>query len=157
MVRDQWRIYEGSNRKIYKKIIKKGELSMKKHFVTFYSPGTLVAETTTKEIKSWNVDEAVKMSKRIKERHGALPYGFVFSTRSRGAKDFNSKQTKQSKMYYLGGTVLTLKQIKERNSPKDRILISNMENNGWNKVIENNNSWKVTQPFVMGDVVLNIK
>ena len=48
---------------------------MEKHFVTFYSPGTFAAETSRKPIESWDVDKAVAMSKEIKERHGALPYG----------------------------------------------------------------------------------
>ena len=54
---------------------------MQRHFVTFYSPGTIVAETTTREIDSWNVDDAVAMSRFIQERYGARPYGFRFSTR----------------------------------------------------------------------------
>ena len=56
---------------------------MKAHFVTFYSPGTFVAETTTKPIPSWDVDLAVAMASDIRERHGALAYGFRFSTRAR--------------------------------------------------------------------------
>jgi hypothetical protein len=78
---------------------------MKKHFVTFCSPGTLVSETTTKDIDSWDVQEASKMARRIKERHGAVPYGFYFSTRERGEEDLDSTVTKTSHMYYLGGKI----------------------------------------------------
>lgn len=67
---------------------------MKKHFVTFFSPGTFVSETSEKPIDSWDVDTAVEMSTQILERHGARPYGFRFSTRERGQEDLDSKVTK---------------------------------------------------------------
>ena len=129
---------------------------MKKHYVTFLSPGTLISEETTKEIDSWDTKKTIKMSKEIKERHGATPYGFYFTTRTRKPIEFDSQETDRSKMHYLGGTVLTLAEIKERNDPKDRILISNMEGNGYDRVIENTNSWKVTVPFENGDIVHEI-
>ena len=129
---------------------------MKKHYVTFYSPGTLVAEQTTKEIDSWDTDKAIEMAKGIQERHGAIPYGFIFTTRERSEADFDSKQTEHSGMYYLGGKVFTLEDIKARNNPDDHILISNMQNNGYDRVVENNNSWRWTQPLNESDVVLNI-
>lgn len=128
---------------------------MQKHFVTFYSPGTFVAEQTTKPIDSWDVDLAVSMSKEIKERHNALPYGFRFSTRERGENDLDSHETKTSAMYYLGGKVYTLKQLKALNDPSNDILVSNMECNGWRRVVVNTNSWKWTQPLMKGDKVLN--
>jgi len=129
---------------------------MKKHFVTFYSPGTMVAETTTKEIDSWNVDKAIEMSKDIKERHGALPYGFRFSTRERTEQDFDSKETECSGMYYLGGEVFTLEQLIKRNDPSESTLRRNMSMNDWDKVIINTNSWKWTQPLRENDIILEI-
>jgi len=50
--------------------------------------------------------------------------------------------------------VLTLAEVKARGREEDRILISNMENNGWGRVIENCNSWKVVQPLEDIDTVL---
>lgn len=128
---------------------------MKKHFVVFYSPGTLISETTEKEINSWNIKQAVKMSFDIKERHNSTPYGFRFITKGRTDKELDSKIIKKSGVYYLGGKVYTLKEIKDRDDPDDRILISNMEFNGYN-VIENNNSWKTTVPFYKEDILLNM-
>jgi len=128
---------------------------MKKHFVTFYSPGTFVAESTTKEIDSWDTDKAVEMARGIKERYGATPYGFRFTTRTREENDFDSKQTAQSNMYYLGGKILTLQEIIDRADPNDKTLISNMQSNGYARVIENNNSWRWTQPLESDDVVLD--
>lgn len=129
-------------------------ITLQQHYVTFYSPGTMVSETTTKPINSWDVEVAQEMARTIKERHGATPYGFRFTTRGRGEEDLDSKEIAASNFYYLGGRVETLEEIKARGDPKERILISNMECNGWSKVIVNDNSWRVTQPLREGDTIL---
>jgi len=139
-----------------RKIKIEGEYDMKKHFVTFYSPGTFVAEQTTKPIESWDVEEAVILSRDVKERYGAIPFGFRFSTRERCDDELDSRESKRSKMYYLGGTVLTLEEIKARKDPADATLISNMECNGWDRVLENRNSWRWSAPLEEGDVVLEV-
>ena len=129
---------------------------MQKHFITFLSPGTFVAETREKEIDSWDVDKAVTMSKKIVERYNARPYGFYFTTRARSDNDLDSKEVKRSGTYYLGGKILTLAQIKARKNPKDSILISNMQSNKWDRVVENGNSWITVQPLESGDTVLDV-
>ena len=130
-------------------------MEMKKHFVTFLSPGTFVSEQTQKPIDLWNVDTAIEMSRTIKERHGATPYGFYFTTRGRKDDELDSRETKRSGTYYLGGKVLTLEDIKNRKDKKDDILIRNMGYNDWNRVVENCNSWKVTMPLEKNGVVLD--
>ena len=128
---------------------------MKKHFVEFFSPGTLVAESSLLPIDNWDVEKAMKMADTITERHGATPYGFQFVTKAREDDELDSKIVKRSKTYYLGGKVFTLAEIKKKNDPDDRILISNMEGNHYPAVIINTNSWKWTQPFEKGDVLLD--
>jgi len=128
---------------------------MKQHFVTFLSPGTIFFEETSKPIDSWNIEEAKKMARDIKERHGATPFAFYFTTRARTEKELDSKQVKKSFKYYLGGKVETLAEVKARNLPDERILLSNMECNGWDRIVTNTNSWKVTQPLFADDVVLD--
>ena len=127
---------------------------MKKHFVIFFSPGSFVSEQTEKPIESWDVEKAVELLKEIKERYGATPYGFCFTTRGRNSDDLDSKEISRSGMYYLGGKVLTLQDVKARNNPDDRTLIFNMECNKYERVIENTNSWKVTLPLNDNDTVL---
>lgn len=127
-----------------------------KHFVRFYSPGTLTAETTIKPINKWDKSKAIQMSKEIKERHGALPYRFCFFCRGRKTGDLDSDMIATSRMYYLGGIVKTLEEIKSEKDRKNRILISNMEGNKWNKIVINNNSYTWTQPLKDKDEVLNI-
>lgn len=127
---------------------------MTQHFVTFYSPGTFVAETTEKPIESWDVDIAKAMAKQIKERHNAVPYGFRFSTRTRGDKDLDSRVSATSHMYFLGGKVETLAEVEARATAADQILLSNMRGNGYKRIITNDNSWRATQPLNDEDVVL---
>ena len=130
---------------------------MKKNYVTFMSPGTMVAEQKTVEIERWDTKKAIAMARDIKERHGATPYGFYFTKRERGGDDFDSKETDRSNLFYLGGVTITLDELERRNDPEDRVLISNMRCNNWDSVIENNNSWKWTQPLRDDDVVLDFK
>ncbi len=129
---------------------------MQKHFVTFLSPGTFFCEESTQPIDSWDPDAAVTMSRAIVERHGATPFAFYFTTRSRNENELDSKEVKRSGKYYLGGRVLTLEQVKSE-MPDERILISNMECNGWDKIIINSNSFKCCQPLLEDDVVLEFE
>ena len=56
-------------------------------------------------------------------------------------------------MYYLGGRVLTLDEVKAEMSD-ERILIQNMESNDWGRIVVNTNSWKIMLPIDDDDVVL---
>lgn len=127
---------------------------MEKHFVTFYSPGTFVSEMTEKPIDSWDIEKAKSMAHTIRERHGATPYGFRFSTRYRGENDLDSKVVASSGMYYLGGKIRHLDFIIIENKPDEETLIWNMKMNNWDRVIENTNSYRITQPFTDEDVLL---
>jgi hypothetical protein len=129
---------------------------MQKHFVTFLSPGTFVSETTERPIDSWDVEAAVKMAREIKERHGAVPYGFRFTTRTRGDDDLDSKVTDKSPIYYLGGKVQTRAEVEARNAPDEAILRSNMRSNGYDRIIVNTNSWRFTAPLEADDIVLDV-
>ena len=128
---------------------------MKAHFVRFFSPGTFVAEMTDKPIDSWDIETAKAMARTIKERHNACPYGFQFITRTREDHELDSKETAHSPMYYLGGKVETLAEVKARATDKESILVSNMECNHYDRIITNTNSWRWTQPLKDDDVVLD--
>ena len=127
---------------------------MKQHFVTFYSPGSFVNEETTKPIDKWDINQAKEMALTIIERYNATPFAFEFSTRQRKKKDLDSKEIERSPRYWLGGKIETLAEVEARATEKDTILVSNMRNNGYKKVITNNNSWKYTAPFKDDDIVL---
>jgi hypothetical protein len=140
-----------------KRIKERSEEIMKKHFVKFFSPGTIVAETTDKEIKEWDTNEALRMSKDIKERYGARPYGFYFYTKERKENELDSKITKKSGIFYIGGIIKTLEEVKNENLESNRILISNMEINGYDRIIEVNSSYSWTMPFRKDDTLLELK
>lgn len=128
---------------------------MERHFVTFLSPGTFFAESSTLPIKSWDVDAAMMMADTVKERYNATPYAFYFSTRARSDEELDSSQVKRSTNYFLPHCgVMTLDELKAKNDPKDSILISNMECNGYDKVAFTTSGWKWTQLFGKDDVLL---
>lgn len=129
--------------------------AIQQHFVTFYSPGTFVAETSMKPIDAWSIDLALTLVGGIKERYGAIPYGFDFLTRGRDVDDLDSKVIARSPFYWLGGKVETLAEVEARNDPKESILRGNMRGNDWDKIIKNTNSWKWTQPLKDTDVILD--
>lgn len=133
------------------------ETLMKKHFVRFLSPGTFFTETVDREIDSWNVEAAIQMALDLHKKRGSKPFGFVFITRAREDDELDSREVDSSHVYFLGGTIQTLAEIKARNDRNDRILISNMEANDWPAVVVNTNSWKVTQPFQKDDVLLDFR
>lgn len=128
---------------------------MEKHFVTFYSPGTFVAEGTTKEVPAWDIDLAVAMSADIRERHSARPYGFQFTTRAREEHELDSRIVRTSGMHYLGGKVETVDEVRARGLDSERILLANMEGNGWPRIWRSTVGWQWTQPLRDEDVVID--
>ena len=128
---------------------------MQQHFVTFYSPGTMFAEMTERPIAAWDIVTATEMAKNVSERYGARPYGFRFTTRERQEDWLTTKVVANSVFYFMSGKVETIEQVRERNDPKERILLDNMRCNGWKRVIHITRGWSWTQPLDDGDVVLN--
>jgi hypothetical protein len=141
------------------------ETSMKtrrEHFVTFDSPGTMFAESTTKPIGSWDIAEAVRLSADIVERYGAKPYGFRFSTEivadpvpdgEGGTLAVQGKEVARSGMHFLGGSVFSLDEVPVTDG--NRILRDNMRSNGWWYVVMGANGYRWTQPFEADAVVVS--
>ena len=128
---------------------------MKKHYVTFLSPGTLVFEETTKPISEWDVEQAKKMAHGIVERYNAVPFGFRFITRERKDDEMDSKTVDQSGVYYLGGVIRTGLEVLAGTDPDEKILRSNVECNDMERIITNTNSYKSVHEFKEGDVLLS--
>lgn len=125
------------------------------HFVHFLSPGTFMSEETRRPIEAWDVEMAAELAHGVLERYNSSPYGFYFSTRSRGPDDLDSKQSATSSLYYLGGKVETLAEVEARNDPSEHILRSNMRGNGYDRIVINDNSWRFIGPLRDTDVVLD--
>ncbi len=136
----------------------------RKHYVTFLSPGTFVAESSTLAITEWDPREAMRLASGVKERHGAIPYGFRFETRivasevtdgEGGTLQVEPKTVKTSGMYFIGGVVETLADVKARATKADDILISNMECNDYAHIVTTTNGYRWSQEFQKGDHVVN--
>lgn len=131
------------------------DTEMKRHYVTFYSPGTFVAEDTVRQLESWDVKVAKELAEDITERYGATPYGFRFHTMERQPGEWEPKRTARSPMYYLPHCKIeTLAEIEARDLPEERILRQNMRGNGWGRVVVTTKGWRWTQPLEETDVVL---
>lgn len=137
---------------------------MRKHYVTFLSPGTFVSEETRRPVASHSVSEAVGAAHSVTERHGAKPYAFYFTTvlaadpvpdGEGGLLRVEEREVFRSGVHYLGGKLLTLDDLEARGDPSLRILVSNMKANNWPIVVENNNSFVVVRPFEEGDLIVN--
>jgi hypothetical protein len=139
-------------------------MTSEQDFILFISPGTLFSEMTERPIGCWDPATAVRMARTIAERYGATPYAFQFITRlvsdpiadgRGGVLDVEPRELRRSPLYYLGGDILTLDDIELQDRENEQILLTNMRCNNWPVVIENNNSWKVVQPFNEPDVIVD--
>lgn len=137
---------------------------MRKHQVTFYSPGSFVSEQSTRDISEWDPAIAAKLAHTIVERHGAKPYGFRFQTilahepiedGEGGTLAVYPKMVEESGLYHLNSELRFFHQIAADDDPNERILLSNMRCNGWWIVAENRNSWRSVLPFEERDFVVN--
>ena len=135
----------------------------RKHFVTFYSPGTFVSEESTRPIEEWDTVKACRMAKGVTERYGAKPFGFRFSTcivsdpvsdGEGGELAVQAKEVQRSGIYHLGGTLLTYDDVNARARKGDEILLGNMRSHS-PIVVENANSWRSTTAFNEEDVLLD--
>lgn len=129
-------------------------MPMKQYTVTFYSPGTFFAETTKKKIDSWDPQKALAMSKKIEERYHSHPYGFQFFTHERADDELDSHISDSSGTWYIDGVVKTLEDLKAEHNPENKILISNMECNQWDSVVQTRSPYSWTQPFEDGDHII---
>ena len=136
---------------------------MRKHRVTFYSPGTLFAEQSSREIASWDPKEAARMAATIVERHEARPYGFRFATviaappvkdEEGGELEVIPREVERSGMYFLNGKVRAREEVLEGTDPGENILRSNVRCNGWPAIVEGHSPYRWTQPLEAGDCVV---
>lgn len=123
------------------------------HFVTFYSPGMFVHEMTMEPIDSWDTSLALTRARQIIERHGARPYGFQFTTRTRTDADLDSKVTATSPVYYFGVKFESLADVEARDPGS--VLAQNMRGNGWPLIVTTTGGYRWSAPLQPTDVVLD--
>jgi hypothetical protein len=137
---------------------------MRKHYVTFLSPGTFVSEQTTRPADAWDVPGACEAARGVRERHGATPYGFYFTTcltadpvpdGEGGWLNVQGREAERSGMFFLGGRLLFVHELRAAGRKEDKILVSNMEANDWPVCVRNDNSWRSVQPFGEKDAIVD--
>jgi hypothetical protein len=125
-----------------------------KHFVQFFHVHLGMADSYELPIDTWHVETACDMARNL-VRDGTLrPFGFRFITRERGPNDLDSKVAGKSQMYYLGGTVRTLKDVERDNRPDEAVMRDNIRTNGWYGVVHT--TVGMTRQFEHGDVLLAV-
>lgn len=104
------------------------------HFVEYFYPGLLFAESSSRQIATHSVGEALKgMSKKA--------YGFKLYDKQilramveDGTSTTVEKTLNESGMYYPGGVIYTMAEIK--NQQGESILYCNMWGNDYKKVVK---------------------
>ena len=103
---------------------------MLKHYVEFYYPGSLVAETEVKQIKN--------RKERFKIPEYAFGYRFFDKEEVEvKGETLTGRRKNWSGMHYFG-EVMSLKEVKEQRLSirGSKTLIRNMEGNGWKRVVK---------------------
>lgn len=105
----------------------------KKTFVEYFFPGIIVSESSRQECSR---RDKKKWAREIPE--GAYRFCFYDVNYMEDAKTgeiLKSKQSNKSKSYYVDGVVMDKESV-EKNIPDSRILLANMNANGWDLVIK---------------------
>lgn len=134
------------------------------HFVTFFSPGTLFSEMSTKPIGEWDTRKAARMAQDVTERYGAKPYAFRFETRivsdpiddgEGGTLQVEPKTVKESGFYFINGKIETREEVEARNLPSEETLRFNMRCNDVPRVVTGCSPYRWTMPFRDGDHIVD--
>jgi hypothetical protein len=124
-----------------------------KLYARYLTPGIIMSEESVKEVEG--VSDAIAM---------APGNAFCFQTFRLPEVDFEYDAKRfvvkpipqeESDRYYLGGEVFTIEQVRAQIDRLDQTgaLLSNMESNGWSKVIKCRTG--NFQPLEEGDQVVN--
>jgi hypothetical protein len=135
-------------------VSKDEKIVVSQNFVMFLSPGTFMAEQTEEEVEAWDVEAACRRANEIVERHRARPYGFLFITRGRSAKELNSREITRSPFYFINCRVETREEIEARNDPRESTVRANMRINDIKAIARPKSGWDGFFPIRDGDVVL---
>jgi hypothetical protein len=118
-----------------------------KYYVEYLMPGIFMPESSMENIQ----ESDMRSLEYIKGRAPEGAFAFIFKVRTEIVKDKEILVGRWKELrgrFYIGGTIYTLQQMKRIHSELT-ILISNMECNGWKKVIQcSTGNW---QPFMKED------
>jgi len=114
---------------------------VRKHFVRFLYPGSFFSEDSSKEV-------AERDPAKVDVPQGAFCFSFydqIVGVAIEGDKEIpvSSGSLDESPKYYYGGKVYTVAELNAE-FPNERILISNVEGNGYNTAL-----WHITMPITL--------
>lgn len=129
--------------------------------VEFLSPGTFFSESSCQEFAKLDYKAICDAAKTIKERYGAMPYGFKWTKyevpidipKIEGYKvmiDPNVLDKSPGTIFITGEVIFS----NNLNGPDDKILKSNLESNNGGVGIINTNSYKFHAGFNEDDIVI---
>lgn len=139
---------------------------MRKHFVTFLSPGTFVSESSTKPIEAWRPEAAVQLVRNIIERHGATPFAFYFTTCivpdepvvSEGVQlAVVPREVEKSGRHFICGELERWDDVERRNLPSEETLRFNMRGNGVPIVVTGASGYRWTHTFEECDCIVDVR
>ena len=99
-------------------------------YIEFILPGLVLSDIDAIEVTPDRLAALQVPSKAF-----AFRYYYILETESPGGAALKSDRLGVSGRYYIGGRVMSLADVK-REMPDERILIDNMEGNGWGYVIK---------------------
>ena len=118
-------------------------------YVEFLYPGSFMSESSTREVKT-------RDTSKVKVPKNAFCFSFfdilsVVVEADGNKVKLTSERVNMSPKHYYGGRLYTVAELK-RDFPGERILISNIEGNGYKKAIRcRTGNW---QPFEETDVFI---
>lgn len=102
------------------------------HFIKFHLPGDVVPTTLSPRIPSWDIPTAITLADA---RAILRPYAFQFVTLGRDHHALERREMAASQMYYLGGTVMDLEELRDMGTPLAVELAETMAKHNFTHVI----------------------
>jgi len=114
-------------------------------YIEFFLPGLVLSDTDAIEVTPKTLANLP-----VPKNAFAFCYYHILETEAPDGTVLKSDRLGVSGRYYIGGRVLTLADVKQE-MPGERILIDNMEGNGWDRVIQT--PLGNFQPFLSQDMI----
>lgn len=126
-------------------------IKTRKAYVEYYFAGSFFIESSIKPTK----DRNVKNLKVPDEAFGFQFFDIIETTKTKNGKKITSKSNplNASPIYYYGGEIMTIAEVRKKKIPNAHTIISNMKANNWSKVIKCRTG--NIRSFDKGDIYIN--
>ncbi|PZM08070.1 hypothetical protein CPY51_30470 [Rhizobium tubonense] len=107
---------------------------MSKEYAVFLFNGSFTNTERPVQVPCRDVDRATEIAQQLTLQYGAPPFAFHFESRVDSLDSIGNR----SGLYYLGGTIQTLAEIRAECNPSNQRMIWNLEARGIDKIVTNN-------------------